>query len=1006
MSRDPVLHRPSRGISFAEWLVFMESVDANMGAWIKAIVQHARPEEKRVIDAIIGSGLLRMAQGKDGEYELRQDYDASVKAVLKEKRKEDMNWLAFALGYLSVKAFRREDLEMAIDALEQMKASGKVTRAEIGRLGWMQLGASMQERMAEFNRNARQISKTKSRKMAEKGEIAPEDAHLIRHVAQEGELDLYYLPRLTKGDDVDGRHRLLCKYGKGTEWCTANPGGDYHRHYRGVGIFIVHSSGQPKYQFVDCGDVPEEEWPDEEQEEENNESIAQFMDVNDEPVTSLGPREQKFLKKHANIFCYGLAPDGFDDWEDFVSSSDERVRASSGEVVASVLAMAGERIGTAMRRLGPALSRMSRGNVYLVARSDAWGPRVADEVLDVLVSDFLGDIEKDKGLGYDNGVGTYLLMKMALMACSDPVSRVEKLADFVGPQEISEFFKTERGGAGDRFLMAILENRKKSLGDVTGSLVVYAKDAKKMLDAIGPKFSNVFYGANKSLEFIFESLKKRGDGSLAALSEFLEENIDDMPPGAVNWCILSSPEPEETAKRLLSRGLDDVRLRNLFRVPGIAHLADDSHIRKIASTRKKDSHFEKLADLASSHGEAKDAKGKAERMVRFLKNSDDLESDEILSAMKRANVEGFLGAMEEIIPQEIVDMVSLEDMKKMAKEADKSCNGWTVSPREGCSMGRPLVAVLKRTKLHFPMGMAVYMKAGKDRDDLIIKNLNGSSTRDVRHALDLVEDHDRFVQELVKVRGGDLSPGEVASVIGHSKDKKKALEMFKDKIDSLDGPYERYGEDDDERILSSDDNEDWMDSLMSFRGAGGMLDEILKIYKKPLRPKAIFHIIKSSEDKGSAIEKIGGHIKALDENSYTRLQSLMRAYSSDMNGKTLVLVDEVRNGGAIAEGETVVAFSAPWSRIVSVSENGRQWMVGRTMQPPESTNFGKSNQMDYKVVETGEDEMVVSPTGEFKARVEGYDVVVDEDWRLRVLKANFARVRRSMKETSAAGRHK
>lgn len=60
------------GLSFSEWLVIAEGVDASIGEWLKALAHYARPEERRTLDSLIDAGLLRMVEGKSGEYELRQ----------------------------------------------------------------------------------------------------------------------------------------------------------------------------------------------------------------------------------------------------------------------------------------------------------------------------------------------------------------------------------------------------------------------------------------------------------------------------------------------------------------------------------------------------------------------------------------------------------------------------------------------------------------------------------------------------------------------------------------------------------------------------------------------------------------------------------------------------------------------------------------------------------------------------------------------------------------------
>lgn len=980
------------GLSFSEWLVIAEGVDANMGEWIKVLAHHARPEERRVLDALLDAGMLRMVQGKTGEYELRRDYDAMVKAVLKEKRKEDMNWLAFSLGYLSVKAFRREDLEMAVDLLEQMKASGEIKRADIGRLGWMLMGASMQERISDHNRRTTQISRTKSRKMAERGDIAAEDARLVKLVAKEGRFDLYYFQPVRTEEEMSSRHRLLCKYGRGTDWCTANPGGDYHKHYKDVGLFVLYIDGAPKYQFVDCGDVPESRSGDDE-EEPNEESIAQFMDVNDQPVKSLTPDEKKFLKRNADLGCYDLIPDGFEDWEDFMASSDKKVQASSGSVASSVIIMAGDNVAVAMRRLGPALSRIEVRNLSSMTQSKAWGADMADGIIDGLSGPILELLKRESSARQFKSGGALGLMTRALAASSDPKSKVRPLADFVGPRQIEDLFRSNNGRIDDGFLKAVLENKEKLDAADIRSIVAHAADLKGILAEVGDEFKRLLSDDESEMGALFEALRRRKDGSLDALSEFLEENLRDLPPSAVLWCLHSSPDKEAAAKRMLSMGFDDERTRMIFKVREVAHLADDSHVRSIARGRKKDGFPGGIVAVADEHGPKGGSKERVRNLLRFLKNSDEVDGSEVMEVIRAANAHEMADEVADQIPQEMIDMISLDDLERAAADADKSCSGGGLMPdtrREGCRSGRPLVAVLKRTRLHFPMRYAIYMEPGKERDDLIAKNLKGSDTKSIRRALDLAQDKERLADAVIRMRGDAISPGEVASLIGHSKDKKGMFERLKGNIDSLHSPYEKY----DDAGLETREHEDWMDMLMSFRGSGDIVDEVLNNYRKPLRPMALYGMIKNSKDHKATAEKIEDPIKALDSDSYVRLQRLMNAYEHGpkIEPQTIGLVDDIRHGGRPSPGDTVLTIAAPQFDVEFVPEDAKfSWMKGRRFSAPESTNAGGGKEMEYEVVATDGEDLVVSPKGEFDIQIGIHRIKLDERWMLKAKRHRFIR---------------
>lgn len=982
------------GLCFSEWLVMAEGVDASIGEWLKALAHYARPEERRILDSLIDTGLLRMVEGKTGEYELRQDYDGVVKAVLKEKRKEDMNWLAFALGYLSVKAFRKEDLEIAIDKLESMKAAGEVTRAEVGRLGWMQLGASMLERILDRSRAAAQMSRTMSRKMAEKGEVAEEDMKLIRLVAREGEMELYYLPPVSKEDDVAARHRLLCKYGKDTGWCTANPTGTYHTAYKDVGIFILHSGGKPKYQFVDCDGTDERPHEEDEEGGDGGESIYQFKDVDDNEVYTITARESNFIKKNADISCYGLAAEGFDSLEDFMSSSDEKARASSGSVASQVLIMAGDSAGKVAVRLGPALSRMNRNQVYAVAKSDSWGPAMADQILTALADPLRELLVKEKGTNRQpESSGASGLLVQALASTSSSAEKARSFAALIDGNQVREIFRLKGDKGDDELLKAILEANKDADGAVIQSVVSKARDLKGILEAAGDRIALLF-GPNNFIAGVYEALRGRDDGSLGTLSQFLEKSVLELPPDAVTWVLQASPDAEAAAKRMLSLDLDAERMKKIFEFPQLAHLADDSHIKAIAKSRdKKGNEWGRITGLAGRLGNLR-GDARLDNMMRFLRNSEDLEGHEVMSVIKKAAEEGLAEKAVESMPQEMIDLISLEDLEEEAKIADKSCkNHYGVKEREpaGCSGGRTLVALLKRTRLKFPMRYASFMKEGKERDDLMIKNLEGASTRDFRHALDISGDVDRFAEELIRVRGGRLEPGEIAAIIVHSKDKKKSLERFGDKIHTLDAPYESYDAEV-RRVYSYEEGvENWMDHITSYSSVAELADELLALYKKPLRPKTIANLVRHSKREGrkSMMEKMEKHIRGLDSKSYVDLQRQIR---QDAGAESIVALDEVRNGGPAEEGDFVVAHSSVNFKVDSAPDGESRWMVGKNFYSHDKTGMGRPEQMKYRIVGVDGDSLVVSPEGKLEASVHNQKVTIDGKWRLKAEKENFARI--------------
>ena len=974
-------HRPRRTathLSFAEWLVISEGVDANMGEWLKALAHYAKPEERRILDSLVGSGLLLPGQGNAGEYELRQDYDAIVKSVLKEKRKEDMNWLAFALGYLSVKAFRPEDLEIAIDVLEKMKTEGEVTRVEIGRLGWMRLGASMRDRISDYNRKATRISRTQSKKMAEKGEVAEADAHLIRQVAKEGDFDLYYLPPVSTEQDIEGRQRLLCKYGKGTDWCTAIPGGNAHRAYSNVGIFILHRGGKPKYQFVDCGDVPSRE---RDEDREDDYTIAQFMDVNDQPVESLSHEEKKLLSRQANISCYDLAEDGFEDMADFDSSSDEKVRASSGSTAAGILSVAGDRIGEVVARLGPALLRMNKGQVYGLTRSDSWNARTADAVLDALG----GSIRSPVGGEMSGGSGEHPIITKALSLSSDPASKVKPLAGLISAVDIEEIFGNKPKD-GDEILKSIVRAKKGLNSREAEKIVSLAADVKGMLETMGGEVAKLFSDDDPgATQMVYSRLSARKDGSLNDFSRFIEDNLAEMPPIAVFWAASASSDAEASARRMLSAGLNPERMKILFGMPHLAHLADDSHIRTIAKSRsKKEDDWGGVAALADRHGNS-EGDERLSTVVRFLRNSDDLEGHEVMSAVTKANQKGQSDRLVELMPQDIIDLISLDDMKKAAEKAEKSCRPSWASPgskeREECDEGRPLVAVMKRTRLNFPMGYFRFMKKGSERDGMIADKIGGSDWKASMAAMNLAEDKDLVAERIVAARDEKITPGEIASVLAHSKDKGKLMKKIGDKTGLLASKYETPYE---MPMPSLDASETWMDWLTAVAGNSETIQDLMGVIGGTPSPLSVLNVIHKSGGDPKAVSRMAKQIRGMDKGSYEKLiGSIMSDRQTD---KALAAVDDARHGRGIEKGDVVVAQHYPWVYAMNIPDEEQRRFVGKRVHIP------RKDEMKYKVVGTEGEDIIISPSEPFESWTEGnYKVKVTPDWTFKAARKQFAR---------------
>lgn len=306
---------------FKEWLLLNENIEENFEDWLKILVKYAKPNEKEKIEVI--ADLL------SSEGETNKAFNINIKkitiSVLKEKNLQNFNWFSFCMGYFSVKHYRKEDLELAIDVTKRMIDSREITKPEIGQKGWFKIGEEAKGHVDDYLLNQQRMSNRSSLKMKKKGETTNENSY-ISLVAQENDLKLYHLRGLYGPTNINlvteegpeelekeikERKFVLCKYGKGTKWCTANPTGNYDRAYAHNNIFIVHKNDEPIYQFTSCKDM--DGWDEE----------PQFMDVDDNNVDSLTSNVYKFLNKYAEkeTRCFNIEED-IDSVESFASKEN------------------------------------------------------------------------------------------------------------------------------------------------------------------------------------------------------------------------------------------------------------------------------------------------------------------------------------------------------------------------------------------------------------------------------------------------------------------------------------------------------------------------------------------------------------------------------------------------------------------------------------------------------------------------------------------------------------
>ena len=318
---------------FKEWLSLNENIEANIDDWLKAIVKYAKPNERDMLYhlGISPDNTPEQSQAGDIVHEFNNRlsrWKHIIIKVLGEKQLENLNWLSFSIGYLVAKTFQEEDLELAIDVTKRRIDNRELPKSEIGQKGWMTIGREAQRYVTEYLRAQQEISNRQKLKLKKSGDTLEEDESLIKLTANENDFKLYYLPKVidksnteqnynqleTNKTQIEGRKRILCKYGKGTDWCTANPGGEYDRYYAANDIYIIHENDVPKYQFTSC----------------LTGGSTQFMDIKDNHVADIELKVKELLEKHVlkETNCYDFKII-FPNIESYKKNKDRRVSAKN-----------------------------------------------------------------------------------------------------------------------------------------------------------------------------------------------------------------------------------------------------------------------------------------------------------------------------------------------------------------------------------------------------------------------------------------------------------------------------------------------------------------------------------------------------------------------------------------------------------------------------------------------------------------------------------------------------
>lgn len=312
-------------MNFKRWVVLNENIEQNWDFWCDTLEKYSQnnSNENMVLNSLkdmmfdqrIPQGFegkprsLRFIisnNGKGSNVAENRRYAQIVVRVLKEKNIENYNWFCFSLGCIvSYNGnMHEEDLRASIDETKRRIAAGELPKTEIGRKGWLVIGSESKEHVDESIRRNQQVSKRKQEKLRKLGITLNEDPRLIKVFAEENNFVIYLCPKMpvwTANDAeyksgeaanlVNERHAILCKYGKGGNFCTADPTGTFHRSYLRNNIYIFHVNNKVKYQFVDCNDG----------------SNRQFMTIENKFPEEIEKDEFNFLVNcGAPINCYNL----------------------------------------------------------------------------------------------------------------------------------------------------------------------------------------------------------------------------------------------------------------------------------------------------------------------------------------------------------------------------------------------------------------------------------------------------------------------------------------------------------------------------------------------------------------------------------------------------------------------------------------------------------------------------------------------------------------------------
>jgi hypothetical protein len=242
---------------FKQYFLLSESIEENFDSWLQSLVAYAKPSENEL-----------------KTFEPTPQQKHNIIQVLKSKGKENQDFMKFLIGVLLDKPnAMEEDLAQAIENLNQVISFNIYSRRQIAlELGWLNAGKAALEDFT--NKIAERNALTgKRQEVIQKAKGTGID---LDPVYKDEKVAVYHIPPL---EDVNEetllrQHKLYCKYGAGTNWCTAKPSWNIYKDYVEHNVYIIHINNQPAYQYIDSRDP------------ESNIS-NQFRDINDQSVKLL-----------------------------------------------------------------------------------------------------------------------------------------------------------------------------------------------------------------------------------------------------------------------------------------------------------------------------------------------------------------------------------------------------------------------------------------------------------------------------------------------------------------------------------------------------------------------------------------------------------------------------------------------------------------------------------------------------------------------------------------------